>query len=719
MTQRGRIRLISVFSLIAFTLGLGFTAYSLRRAATLQSLQVRIEVLLQSVYRLTTATNHLLYTATSFENAYEDWRRSIERANVDMAAVVTHPGMEILGEDLRVPVQQADRLFLSTVEGFDLARDLLDVVRARSLPDLRWSDLATTAQLVRSLQSASDLSAVQTSSYALVLQAEGQISQSGARLRLFVGNELEGLGEIVEQSTSDTIRSTLVGGSIAVVLLFTLMILALLSSIRYLATANDTLEENVRERTRAIQGLLDFSGQGFLSFGPDFLVRPEVSRECDAIFRRSVVGARVDELLYRDDQERADFTDALSLVFEEASSPEVVFDLLDRRIEIDGRTIEVDFRSIDAGSVMCSLRDITGQLRLESRIAAQRTRQEMVLRVVSNRSSFFALLDEWERIITVLGRHVVDGVYRASEDESRSILRDIHTFKANAAFLQFTKTSDAAHRLESVLTDFDVLGETGPIPESIAALSTAFRDEREFVVDALGADWMSRRDIVTVDRGKIDELLRHVRRNRPDDVELVAELEGIRKRPVADLLSAWSDTVEHLAGARGKRVRVAIEKAEGALPPESWDAVSHAALHLVRNMVDHGIEFPRERERSGKDPIGTITFSAEPVDGAEIAIRIADDGAGIRIDRIEEQARKAGLLNSDDTPKPEELVRLIFRPGFSTADVVTTVSGRGVGAAAALELVKSVNGRLSVQTRPRRGTVFTITVPDNTGGLTP
>lgn len=711
MTQRVRVRIITVFSLITFLGGLGSTGFLLRRAATLQSLQMRIEILLQSVYRLTTSSAHLLDTAPNFDRAYDTWRDSIDRADADMGSVVGHPGMRLLGDEIQVPVQQADRLFFATIEGFNLADALLSTVKSRDLDGFSWTNLTAAAAQVRGLLSSPDIASVERSSYVMFLQAVGQISQSNNALRLFVGNELEGLGDVIESHVESTIRSTMIGGAVVVTFLLSLVLIALLTSIRFLAQANENLESNVRERTRAIQGLLDFSGQGFFSFGSDFLIRPEISRECDVIFGRSVVGEHVAAVLYPDEHERADFIDAIDLVFDGTSNAEVVFDLLDREIEVGSRTIELDFRRIDAESIMCSLRDVTERRNLESRISLQRARQEMVLRVVSSRAAFFSLLDEWERLITLLGRHLVDGEYNASDEENRTIVREVHTFKANAAFLQLSASGNSAHELESALVDYEVLGESRPVSEAVARLSTSFRDEREHILNALGSDWASRRDTLTVERDTIDAIVQHVRSNEPEDRYLLSRLEGIRMVPVSEMIANWSANAEQLAKSRGKRVRVAIERVEGRLSPEAYEAVTNAAIHLVRNMVDHGIEYPRERERAGKNPVGTITFSAFRVDDGELSIQIGDDGAGIRTSRIEEKARELGLINGGEKPSPSELVGMIFRPGFSTSEVVTTVSGRGVGASAALELIKSMNGRLSVTTKSKRGTTFTISVP--------
>ena len=132
--------------------------------------------------------------------------------------------------------------------------------------------------------------------------------------------------------------------------------------------------------------------------------------------------------------------------------------------------------------------------------------------------------------------------------------------------------------------------------------------------------------------------------------------------------------------------------------------------HLLRNALSHGIETPEVRRANGKPELGQITMTTRQ-EGNEIVIELADDGAGLDFARIAERARERGLLGPDETADERRLANLIFVPGFSTAEVVTTVSGRGVGMDVVKAETAAVGGRVDISTTPGAGTMFSIFLP--------
>jgi two-component system chemotaxis sensor kinase CheA len=133
-------------------------------------------------------------------------------------------------------------------------------------------------------------------------------------------------------------------------------------------------------------------------------------------------------------------------------------------------------------------------------------------------------------------------------------------------------------------------------------------------------------------------------------------------------------------------------------------------MHMVRNSLDHGVEAPDVRVARGKAPQGRLALSAVH-HGGSIVITVQDDGAGLDPVRIAARAVARGLLAPDATPSVAELQQLIFQPGFSTADTVTDISGRGVGMDVVRRGIDALRGRVDVQSTPGEGTAFVITVP--------
>ncbi len=168
--------------------------------------------------------------------------------------------------------------------------------------------------------------------------------------------------------------------------------------------------------------------------------------------------------------------------------------------------------------------------------------------------------------------------------------------------------------------------------------------------------------------------------------------------------------VRQAAKESGKQVRLNLVGGAIELDRSVLDRMAPAFEHLLRNAVAHGIESPAVREATGKDPHGIIEVSLHQA-GNEVRIEVRDDGAGLNLARIAERARRLGLLKDDAKPTEGELAGLIFTPGFSTADQVTELAGRGVGMDVVRAEVTSLGGRIETASATGRGTAFQLVLP--------
>lgn len=191
--------------------------------------------------------------------------------------------------------------------------------------------------------------------------------------------------------------------------------------------------------------------------------------------------------------------------------------------------------------------------------------------------------------------------------------------------------------------------------------------------------------------------------------------EGIMKTRMQPINSAWARlprVVRDLSHHLGKRVKVEMIGRETELDRTIIEAIKDPLTHIVRNTVDHGIEIPEVREAAGKPAQGTLTLSASH-EGEQVNIEISDDGSGIDIDRVLAKAVDRGLVSpaKAETMTHSEIVHLIFQPGFSTAEQVTNVSGRGVGMDVVKANVERIGGTVDVRTEVGEGTTFAIKIP--------
>ena len=198
-----------------------------------------------------------------------------------------------------------------------------------------------------------------------------------------------------------------------------------------------------------------------------------------------------------------------------------------------------------------------------------------------------------------------------------------------------------------------------------------------------------------------------------------AEVIAARMTPVGEVFERFPRLVRDLARDLGKRIRFEMEGEEIELDRSILDEIGDPLLHLIRNAADHGVELPEERVAAGKPPEGRILLSASR-ERNSVALRITDDGRGVDRAAILAKARREGVAEASapdgargegDGLTDELLLRLLARPGFSTAQTVSGVSGRGVGVDVAMTRVRALGGTLEVKTEVGRGTTFIIRVP--------
>jgi two-component system, chemotaxis family, sensor kinase CheA len=192
--------------------------------------------------------------------------------------------------------------------------------------------------------------------------------------------------------------------------------------------------------------------------------------------------------------------------------------------------------------------------------------------------------------------------------------------------------------------------------------------------------------------------------------EIQESIMKVRMVPIGQVFDRFPRLVRDVAKARGKEVQLVISGAETDLDKTIVDEVGEPLMHLLRNNVDHGIEPPDEREKLGKPRVGTISLNAYH-EGNQIIIEVSDDGGGINLEKVRARGIKQGLISADDRLSDREIIELIFTPGFSTAEVVSDVSGRGVGMDVVKRNISRLKGVFDVNTAPGEGTRFTIKLP--------
>jgi two-component system, chemotaxis family, sensor kinase CheA len=360
-------------------------------------------------------------------------------------------------------------------------------------------------------------------------------------------------------------------------------------------------------------------------------------------------------------------------------------------------------------------------------------------------------------------------------DGLHSIFRAFHSVKGGAGFLDLKQVSRLTHEVESLLdsartgrtricaefievilaatdtlkTFFDDIeaqlrGESGSGPialstdrlikrigEMLAGVAARELDQTEFFERVPLTETAhfahapsASASILKVDVRKIDSLM-----------ELIAELNASADAPDLDrerlqrvarglhkavnslrivslraTFTKMARLTRDLAVREGKPIEIETRGEEIELDRAIVEQLSDTLIHMIRNAVDHAIETPEQREKRGKNPAGQIHLSAERHDGFLVA-RLSDDGQGLNKKRILEKAIARNLVRPDAQLSDREVYELIFNPGFSTADRITDLSGRGVGMDIVQRNIARLRGRIEIETKEGRGTAFSIFIP--------
>ena len=192
--------------------------------------------------------------------------------------------------------------------------------------------------------------------------------------------------------------------------------------------------------------------------------------------------------------------------------------------------------------------------------------------------------------------------------------------------------------------------------------------------------------------------------------ELQDQVLEIRMVPIGQIFTRLAQVVRRYSREIGKQIELVMHGEDTELDKYLAEEIIDPLMHLIRNSLDHGIEFPEERKRKGKREAGTVILKAYQK-GNHVVIELKDDGAGIDIDRVRRKAIEKGLLEPGVELEEHKIIDFIFTPGFSTKDVVSEVSGRGVGMDVVKEKLSALGGFAEVETKRHQGTTFMLTLP--------
>jgi two-component system, chemotaxis family, sensor kinase CheA len=468
-----------------------------------------------------------------------------------------------------------------------------------------------------------------------------------------------------------------------------------------LAVHRSTLEQMVEARTaqlasrnEATRLVLDNVVQGLAMVGPDGTLGAERSAAFDALVGTPALNQTFSELLGANDPRLKDVLElGWSLVVDDVFPLDVAIEQLPKSIVRDGVQLDLAFQPIVRDGrfdgALLVVTDVTADVAARAETARQAERLAVFERVVQDRDGFLEFATEMNALFEDL----------ASSRETRRTMATIHTIKGNSAQWDVMSVASGAHALEAAVADR--CGEP-PTPAEIQALHANWRSIHASVRDLVG----SHADKLEVSREDIDQLLNCIHSGAAPEA-LTAVVESLKNEPARVRFQRMADQVAHLARRVGKPMpKIEIDAGSVRLPTAPFGGFWSAAVHVLRNMLDHGIEPALRRIEAGKSPAGTLWFSASE-SPAEWKLVFEDDGRGIDWGAVAAKAQAVNLPASTHA----DLEAALFSAGLTTAQTVTEISGRGVGLTAVRDVCRSLGATIAVESEGGRGTRFVFRFP--------
>jgi two-component system chemotaxis sensor kinase CheA len=297
-------------------------------------------------------------------------------------------------------------------------------------------------------------------------------------------------------------------------------------------------------------------------------------------------------------------------------------------------------------------------------------------------------------------------------DKSEAAIREVFEFVDSHCDLTLTAQPDAARAV--VTPDTKAASDDAAAKANVSTSIRVDLDKVDRLVNMIGelviTEAMIKAQVRDLPTETFAGLLRGVEELSQHTRELQEAVMSVRMQPVKSIFTRMPRIVRDLSTQLGKDIVLETVGENTEVDKTVIEQLGDPLTHMIRNSVDHGIETPEVRIKNGKSARGTIQLSATH-QGGRIIIEIRDDGAGVNRPKVLAKAREKGIIAPDAVLTDEECDNLIFKAGFSTADVVSNVSGRGVGMDVVRRNIENLEGTVRVKTEPGKGSVFTVSLP--------
>ena len=483
-----------------------------------------------------------------------------------------------------------------------------------------------------------------------------------------------------------------------------------------------------------IETMLNNLGQGFIVVDKNLIVQAGSSHAAAEFFGGDPTGKTLGEVLAFNEKENTSLKKWVELCFAQSLS---FVDLLPlapaASITQTGRFIGLEYRPIyqpisqknrknesQLSKIICICSDKTSEKLLAKRAEDEATMVKILLQVAKDRQTFVEFIQETRLLLGTFQDEFQNSYY---EMDTKLMMRILHSIKGNTSLFEMNSLSEIAHQLETKVSGLkdaspqDIQNSIREIEEGIAAISESiekFLTDHQELIGPINDDEKAESRAVPVQ--SIQRILRLAMSGTSNPDGRAQFLRVLVDELCLDYFHLpfrrFEDLVKKVALEEKKEVQYILEKTTIKGLMSAYRSLVGSCIHLFRNSVDHGLEFPAEREQLGKPRQGTIRVRFERNQNA-LKMIIEDDGRGINPHIIGRRAVEKGLCTEAEAAalSSAQILELIFLPGFSTRDEISNLSGRGVGLDAVKMETEKLRGRISVHSVLGEGSQFTLEVP--------
>lgn len=480
------------------------------------------------------------------------------------------------------------------------------------------------------------------------------------------------------------------------------------------------------EKSVALKAIMEYFDEAILFVGRDGRIRPEYSPFCKNLFNmQELSGRSFADLAFSglDMKEQNALKSILESVFTEERlwRLEALMPMLPAHLIIDHNVWNIEYRLLNTSKsgldriMMVQLRSTNVVKQVVTHDVQENDHMKMVVTVVNKKSSFYDLMQEYNLFFKMSISSFMQ-LARTPREILYELYRNVHTFKSRFARLNMMTTRDHLNIFEDTLQP---MLEKEVTPLSIRSIyadivSDAWvKSDIDVITRILGNEFLTRQDLIEVNRTLLDSIAHEMEQltRGPECIRLTTRFREMYCVRILAELREYGEYIRKLGLERMNcEPEYIVQGYDLLVDSKTYRHFLQSMVHIFNNIIGHGLESADERIANGKPPKARIECHVQKRQD-RLLIEIADDGRGIDILRIRDGLRSRGLQDEADHKTEQEILHMIFEPGFSTLMTADEISGRGIGLFAVSQAVKQLGGIIEVFSKPGLYTRFEFDLP--------